>query len=415
MRRLLKYLVYPLLGWLDLALQLLIRPRPKRICYTSIPGYSDNSYYLYWHVLKQCSDVEHVWLLHDMNQGSRIRSEFERHLTQHPGQKHRLLIHPWHSFAGYWAFLLSSTAFHTHGMYVFSSHSRRRLRVGLWHGMPIKAIGRLNLITPNPKPTYATHYVASSHFFRYVLAAAFTVRPRQVLVCGQPRCDALTHASARTHQPQDVRQKLSLDEEQSLLVWLPTYRAENGANASRSFIDELEPALLQTFIDQAVAHNCVVIIKLHPMEMISLGHQFAGIPHVRVFSADEWQKTGIPLYDLLAAADALITDVSSVMIDFMLRKRPIGLFGFDPSRYTRELLFPLDYVLSSTLVSKLGSPAQLHGFFERVGTRSALKVSTNDVSKIMNLPPSDQSASETILQQLQGLGSNQKHKPAQFF
>ena len=58
-------------------------------------------------------------------------------------------------------------------------------------------------------------------------------------------------------------------------------------------------------------------------------------------------KEGLGLYELLAQADLLVTDVSSVYVDFLITERPQILYFPDMERYERTrglLLHPLkDY------------------------------------------------------------------------
>ncbi|MBI2382584.1 MAG: CDP-glycerol glycerophosphotransferase family protein [Gammaproteobacteria bacterium] len=353
-------------------LQLLVRPVRNRICYASIPDFTDNAYYLFAHAIKTRSGIEHVWLVHERSSVDRIEAEFSRLAAAYGQRGHRLRVLHWHSPSAYWHFLRSRCVAHTHGLYHFSRAAVARIRIGLWHGMPIKCIGRLNTITPNPKPPFATHYIATSYFFKYVLAQAFGAPAERVLVVGQPRNDALLFPDCRSRNNAEIRQRLGVEGDDRIVLWMPTYRAEGrdleGARAGvlRSFLDDLDRPVLDRFIEHARQRNCVVLVKLHPFER-SEAH--ASLPHgrnLRVFSDSQWRELDIQLYDVLGMADALISDVSSVMVDFTITGKPIGCFGFDARTYTRDLVFPLTYLIDAAGIHLVNDERSATGFFEAV-------------------------------------------------
>lgn len=367
---LLRRISYGLLSIVDLALQLVIPPSHRRICYASIPDFTDNAFYLFAHALRTRRDLEHVWLVREPVSTTRVESEFARLVARYGQRGHRLRVLPWRSPSAYWAFLRSRTVVHTHGLYNFSRAALWRIRVGLWHGMPIKCIGSLNTISPNPTPQFATHYIATSHFFRYVLAAAFDTSPARVLVIGQPRNDALRAQEYRVRDAADIRRRLGLREAQPFVLWMPTYRAEGKALAApasrlRSFMDDIDHATLERFLSRARERDCVIVVKLHPYERATAHEALPVDPYLRVFNDDQWRASDVQLYDALGIAAGLISDVSSVLIDFAVTGRPLGCFGFDQRTYTRDLVFPPDYLVDALGLSHIDNPSAAVAFVDR--------------------------------------------------
>ncbi|MGJ8668405.1 MAG: CDP-glycerol glycerophosphotransferase family protein [Oceanococcus sp.] len=391
--------IYRLIGVVDQVLQYIVPARKNQLCYASIPDFSDNAYYLYQYALQHRKGLHHVWLLHDLSMAEQIRSDFQQSLAIHGVRGHSLEIQAWSAWSGYWAFLCSRCAFHTHGMYVFSRRAIKRFRVGLWHGMPIKCIGRLNTVSPNPKPTYSTHYIASSHFFKYVLAAAFGVTAESVLITGQPRCDVLLGGGKSDDQRNRLLGKLELDAARKLVVWLPTYRAEDGerrdgSNSVRSFLDELNSDLLDALQKEAEATSTTILIKLHPYEQADIASRCASWPCISVLSAEQWQARKVQLYDVLSMADGLITDVSSVMIDFAQTGKAIGIFAFDQKRYTRNLVFPFVHAVHDTHAQMLNDQNSISAFFSAIASATELNSPTTSwLNELQQIP-----ASEALLQ-----------------
>ena len=265
--------------------------------------------------------------------------------------------------------------------------------------MPIKRIGHLNIASQKPIPTFATFHIASSEFFKYIQAAAFSCPPSQVHVTGLPRCDAFTQIQACQKNRSQVAQALSLDSSQKLVVWLPTYRLERGAKQAtnrhiQSFVDDLPVNAMAAISEAAARHNCKVIIKLHPYDRSDQAE--LSTEQVRVFSHSEWTKLNIQLYDLLAASDALMSDVSSVLIDYLSASKPIGVIGFDADNYKRGTTFDPALLLQSNVFSALDNTADIERFFALASKGKTLKLANNDVAQMFYQTQAGSSAEKIL-------------------
>jgi CDP-glycerol glycerophosphotransferase (TagB/SpsB family) len=155
--------------------------------------------------------------------------------------------------------------------------------------------------------------------------AEFGVTPREVLIVGSPRNDVLV----RTDR-QSVRDRLGLADSTRLLVWLST---------SRNTIDAASIAQLDTLRTWLKHNSAMMIVKPHP-----LASRPAIATDDRLCLIDEgWLRNHeITLYELLAASDGLITDFSSVWIDYLLTERPIWIHWPDHQQWTERQLLPLE-------------------------------------------------------------------------
>lgn len=401
----LKHILYPMLRCVDFILQVCAPVKDKRLCYASFPDYSDNAYHLYRHALSTRSGLEHIWLIKHMNGLSeRIEADF-RTITRSSGTTgNRLRIVKRQSLYGYWLYLTSRHVFHTHGIYQFPQRSIKRNIVSLWHGMPVKRIGALNRTAYNEFPTFGTLYTATSHFFKYIVACAFSISAERVLVCPYPRTDTLSHKAARTVDNTQIKTQLQVPADTRLVLWLPTFRTEpfRGTTAKitvRSFLDDINPEMLEALDDAARQQGAVVMIKLHPYDRLNeLGTQL-DYPQLRVITASQWQSLGIPLYDLAAASSGLLTDISSIMIDYLATQRPIGIIGHDPDSYTRGATFPLSHLFASGCFQRLGNANDIEHFMAAVGRDEPRDDRAQALSEIF-LEPAAIPGSECILRHL---------------
>jgi CDP-glycerol glycerophosphotransferase (TagB/SpsB family) len=120
-----------------------------------------------------------------------------------------------------------------------------------------------------------------------------------------------------------------------VFLWLPTFRSApllgsrtDGKNFNnvfncRDFSETVFNSLLK-------ANDAVCIVKPHPMAA-RLDHS----DYSNLFFIDEsWlNHRQLSLYQLVGAADVLISDISSVIVDFMLLDRPIVLLFEDSDSY----------------------------------------------------------------------------------
>jgi len=199
--------------------------------------------------------------------------------------------------------------------YVFFTHTalihtfpHNVVATNVWHGMPVKRVGWM--AGEGPMVPITTYSVATSPFWAEVVQES--LRPRQgTLVTGLPRNDSLL-----TRDPA-LRAELACATRAKLIVWLPTFRGawEEGVHTLGMPDDALPPidALL-------AAHGAVLVVKPHPMALPAEPPRLGNFR----FITDAWLgERGSTLYGLLGESDALITDVSSVYVDYLIADRPI--------------------------------------------------------------------------------------------
>ena len=141
----------------------------------------------------------------------------------------------------------------------------------------------------------------------------------RVLDVGLPRNDRLYGDRG------EVMAKLGIPPDQRLIAWLPTYRTSarglvrtDGIDAGNAFaMPDLEPEEFNRFL---AARNVVAIVKPHPMAAASAPAMLSNLWIVD----DAWLRDRrVSLYEFLGATDLLVSDISSVVIDYLLLDRPI--------------------------------------------------------------------------------------------
>lgn len=218
------------------------------------------------------------------------------------------------SIRGWLCFCFAKYVFFTHRCYMVK-FPPNVVSVNIWHGMPIKRIGWMLEGDERISSDYA---LATSPFWAEIMDRA--MRPGQpTLTCGLPRNDRLFSDRA------EVFQKLGLNPKQRLLAWLPTYRKsvrgklrQDGMECGNVFeMKDVDPDKLNDFL---AARDTVLFVKPHPMAEFDRSRSWS---HLRLIDQNWLPEHSLSLYEFIGATDALISDISSVVIDYLLLDRPI--------------------------------------------------------------------------------------------
>lgn len=199
-----------------------------------------------------------------------------------------------------------------------------------WHGTPLKRIG---MDVAPTAPGYRLQdnpdlhrriarwdaVVSPSAFSSKIYASAFAHRAR-VIERGYPRNDILVDAAHGSADTRAVRTRLGIAHDATVVLYMPTFRDDTPA-AHRSFL----PIPIRR-LARALGPNTTVLLRLHYTVSATLNVPF-DLPQVRDVSNYEDSA------ELLAIADALITDYSSVFYDYSILRRPIVFYTHDLDSY----------------------------------------------------------------------------------
>jgi hypothetical protein len=233
------------------------------------------------------------------------------------------------SLRGLWAYLRAEAVFFTHGLYGSPRPTARKPIVNLWHGDGPKDVrpGVGGLIS-------STWFVGSTRLFSGHQAAAFGIPDDHVLITGNPRTDQLW----RSAKPEQLA-RLGIPGD--FVVWMPTFRRARALGAMREQ-SELGDDEQQDAADEVAAllhgvreRGLQLVIKPHPLDAEERRWDGA----VTITDAD-LVAAGVTLYSLLGHSRGLVTDYSSVWVDYLLLDRPIAFLVPDRDSYTRQLLPP---------------------------------------------------------------------------
>ncbi len=252
------------------------------------------------------------------------------------------------TFRGFWLTLRADVVIVTHGLGDANRYATRgAFLVQLWHGIPVK---RIHL---DSSQTTSNHLLPNARWMRrllerlYRLAAstislipaaselsasrlrtAFGLPADRVVVTGDPRDDVLCQgtetsrtASARAVLLAAVNLPRS---SHRVILYAPTWR---DGEVDPGVPSDEEWVLIAQWL---VSSDSLLIIRPHPH---GVGSYVAGIDtSERIHLLDSSLQSDIN--PILAAVDLLITDYSSIALDFALLGRPIAFLAADLGPYS---------------------------------------------------------------------------------
>jgi CDP-glycerol glycerophosphotransferase (TagB/SpsB family) len=203
--------------------------------------------------------------------------------------------------------------------------------LNIWHGLPLKKIGMMRGVRGVP----AHFTLATSELTKKTFVAAFGVSPESVIISGYPRNDILLRERIGKVALKN-RLQGNLAGFDKIIIWLPTFRTDtvtahgiNGVPVDNAF--QIEGFDVSAFNDLLLKYNVCCIVKPHPLD-VKRGDDH-GQSNLRIIS-DEWLfKQGITLYHLTACSDILVSDISSIILDYLVLDQPVLCFSTDFEEY----------------------------------------------------------------------------------
>lgn len=212
----------------------------------------------------------------------------------------------------------------------------RHTIIQLWHGIPLKRIGMLfpeERFWPKETAKYAATVCSSTSDKSFMKQVFSPIAETRVWQSGLPRNDIILMDEKKL--PGDYMSMLQTVRERingrTLVLYVPTWRIDS---ANRYDFSDNELARLNKVLE---AHDAVLAIR---------GHS-----NVRANQLMDLQSSDTRIIDvnnvpdvniLLRLTDVLITDYSSIYIDFLVTGKPILHFTYDLEEYYKERGFLYD-------------------------------------------------------------------------
>lgn len=290
--------------------------------------YNYNSRYLFEYVKENLPEITPLFVINDPELRNSLSSKYGKQYfietESIQGIRQALSAGVWFTSAGLPAY---GTGLH-----------KKRLIINLWHGVPLKKIA---LLDPNLKKAARIYFkkifsenytciLTTSHELIPLMARSFAVSEDKIKVWGQPRNDGL-------FQKNDCHEILGqlfpdLPEYTKTVLYAPTFR-DYGQVQLFPFKD-FDQEQLEAFLEEK---NMLLFIRTHVAEQGSTAPYLG--KRIRFLGNEQAEDvTGI-----LNIFDCLITDYSSIYIDYLLTDKPMIFLPYDRQQYLDGRGMNFDY------------------------------------------------------------------------
>lgn len=290
--------------------------------------YNYNSRYLFEYVKENLPEITPLFVINDPELRNSLSSKYGKQYfietESIQGIRQALSAGVWFTSAGLPAY---GTGLH-----------KKRLIINLWHGVPLKKIA---LLDPNLKKAARIYFkkifsenytciLTTSHELIPLMARSFAVSEDKIKVWGQPRNDGM-------FQKNDCRKILGqlfpdLPEYTKTVLYAPTFR-DYGQVQLFPFKD-FDQKQLEAFLEEK---NMLLFIRTHVAEQGSAAPYLG--KRIRFLGNEQAEDvTGI-----LNIFDCLITDYSSIYIDYLLTDKPMIFLPYDRQQYLDGRGMNFDY------------------------------------------------------------------------
>ena len=313
----------------------------NRMLFETNDDFTDNGRALFDYLIENGYNkkYEMVWLVHDPSKYKEYQYEnvkfiqnFKKDSTIRRAEAYKYA-------------LTSKYIFYTQAFNWIAMSRKNQIFIDLWHGCGYKA-------NKNGRKVFFDYCLVPGDIFIKTKMEFFGCTSKKLLSFGYPRYDMMLRGSERA----DEFKKKLLQETNSekLILWMPTYRHASSVRLNEEtlnnefnipIIDDADKLLeLNNFCKE---NHMLIVIKKHYLQIpYDFGENV--LTNIVYLENKDLADNGLQLYEFINCSDALVSDYSSVAIDYLLLDRPLGFTLDDYEAYTesRGWVFddPLEYM-----------------------------------------------------------------------
>lgn len=300
-------------------LKLLVRVKPKRILFMSFGGqkYDDSPKVIYERIIHDgfFRDYEFIWGFTDP--------------AAHEVSCKKVKVD---------SFRFYITAISSH-IWINNSSVERGLslkrkdciEINTWHGTPLKKAG--DDIEHNysysdtgtaKKGSLPTIYCAQSEYNREIFVRFFHTSKEQIILSDLPRNDTLfEYDSVRISK---LKAKLNIPADKKVILYAPTFREYLRDKFNACYI---RPPIDLNKWRAKLGEKYVLLFRAHyeVINILGIGEDNDFIRNVSSYPC---------LNDLIALSDLLISDYSSIYVDYSITEKPMFSFVYDLEEYQEK-------------------------------------------------------------------------------
>lgn len=288
-------------------------------------GYGDNPKYIIEELLRLDQSIHIVWLVKDIAEADGLPAAVKPVLRGSLSEAYHMA---------------TSKVWLDNCRRIFFRKRKKQFYIQTWHGFALKRIEAdvqehldSSYVQLAMKDSKAIDLIVSeADFMTGIYQNAFWYDGK-VVRWGSPRNDVMLDPEKMELCADKVRRHYNLDRKDKIVLYAPTFRTDHSLEPYKLDFTRVKEACQSRF-----GGEFKVFVRLHPnivgkSNEICFGEEF-------IVNASYYPD----MQELLAAADVVISDYSSLMFDFALSEKPCFQFATDIEDYKkdRNFYFALD-------------------------------------------------------------------------
>ncbi len=325
----------------------------KLILFSSEPDFCDNSWALYQYLKENRPKYRCVWMVANPIEFKDKVDERTSFATFFGKGLHIKTIY---------YFATARWNFFTH--FTFKPYIPRKGQtvINLWHGgYPMKASKVKN-------SEYYDFIISMGEEGKDCLAKYIGCSMQKVLVLGQPRIDILAkNIGEGVDNP-----FCNINDIKKVIIWMPTFRTSISHSLSEKLCDTETGLPLLTVQEDLVRFNkklqemkILIIAKIHHLQAEKSLFK-TNYSNFIFLTDDILAEKGFQLNEILGKTDALITDYSTVVWDYLTVDKPVGFILDDIEKYEASCGFNMENIKDILKGEHIYNEKQLFTFLQHV-------------------------------------------------
>ena len=302
-----------------------IKVNQKYILFYSIPDFSDNAkiLYEYYRNSQKYSNYTFIWLLGKKENIQKYKNMYKNTIFVKCESK----LHHGQTFKSLYYIAKSKLIFYTHISPINNNadlKKKNQIVINLWHGCGYKNIE--NRSKKDYEKTVFDYALVPGSIFIETKSKFWNCPRENVIAIGYPRYDLMFKENEKTK----AFVKNIVGNNKKIIMWMPTFR--------KTIIGEFPEEKIKTKFDLPIIesiknlyelnelckkNDVIICVKRHPFQ-IRYECEDEELSNICFISNKTLENEGVELYSLLRYTDGLITDYSSVAIDYLLLDKPIA-------------------------------------------------------------------------------------------
>ena len=279
--------------------------------------------------------------------------------------------------------LKSNIIFSTHGDLI-QDKPNKCIYIDLWHGIVCKKSGFILDKISNEEKDWCTKFskkvdymIVPSEFWAILFASIFKIDKEQILELGYPKFDEFTKPNALKKLSKVLNQDLT--KYSKIILYAPTFKSgvgrldESDKNQSNIIdLKEYDNIKMLTYLKKK---NYLLCIKMHPSEECVYKDNIDK-ENIKIIKSKRLQELDITLNEILDATDVLVSDYSSLIVEYTFLKKPVICINTSLDIYSKNRgIVYNDYDFWTTGLSA----NDFNGFIKCIDTAFSTNINENDL------------------------------------